>query len=365
MGRIISIGTAVPPFSAGQTDILDFMHAAYDNETASRKLRILFHSSGIDTRHSAVPDFDQNLKLNRLFPDKNIPGIVKRLAVYQENAVALAINAIHNSLQKINSDVESFGVTHLITVSCTGLQAPGIDSAIMEELSLPKDIFHTSVNFAGCNAAFPALKIADMITRTDENAKVLVVCVELCTLHFQPKNNPDNLLANTLFGDGAAAVLMLPEAEARRRHQKGLSIGGFYSTLLPDGKQLMGWNITPVNFEMILNAKVPAFIGEKINGFMIQAALNLDIDPANIHKWAVHPGGRKILDVVKEKMNLADEDLADSYQVLKDLGNISSPTILFILKRILEKSLRPEENVFALGFGPGISIEAILFSYAE
>jgi predicted naringenin-chalcone synthase len=127
----------------------------------------------------------------------------------------------------------------------------------------------------------------------------------------------------------------------------------------------MGWNITPVNFEMILNAKVPAFIGEKINGFMIQAALNLDIDPANIHKWAVHPGGRKILDVVKEKMNLADEDLADSYQVLKDLGNISSPTILFILKRILEKSLRPEENVFALGFGPGISIDAILFSYAE
>ena len=245
------------------------------------------------------------------------------------------------------------------------MYAPGIDAAMVERLGLPDDIFHTSVNFTGCNAAFPALKIADMISKTEEDAKVLVVCVELCTLHFQPKNNHDNLLSNTIFGDGAAAVLFVSDAFAGDHHLKGLSVNGFYSSLFHEGKHLMGLNITPVNFEMILNAKVPSFIGTKINGFITRAALKLDIEPANIGKWAVHPGGRKILEVVKEKLSLTDEDLANSYQVLSDYGNMSSPTILFILSRILDCSLTPNEKVFAIGFGPGISVDSVLFSYAE
>jgi predicted naringenin-chalcone synthase len=365
MGRIISIGTAVPQYSAKQNGILHFMRSAYGDETASRKLNILFHSSGISSRHSVLPDFGETHPEQELFFGETQPGVDKRMKVYQEHAVSLAIEAIQIALQKINGDVEAFGITHLITVSCTGLHAPGIDAAIMEKLGLPNDIFHTSVNFAGCNAAFPALKIADMITKTEENAKVLVVCVELCTLHFQPKNNHDNLLSNTIFGDGAAAVLVVSEPSARAQNLKGLSINGFCSALLSEGKHLMGWQVTPINFEMVLNAKVPAFIGKKINELMKQAALKLGIEPSDIGKWAVHPGGRKILDVVKTNLELADEDLLYSYQVLNECGNMSSPTILFILKRILENQLDQNEKVLAIGFGPGINVDTALFSYAE
>jgi predicted naringenin-chalcone synthase len=365
MGRIISIGTAVPQFSSKQARILNFMQSAYGDETASRKLNILFHSSGISSRHSVLPDFGETQPDQELFFGEVQPGVDERMAVYQEQAVVLAIEAIQIALQKINIEVDAFGITHLITVSCTGLQAPGLDAAIMEKLGLPNDIFHTSINFAGCNAAFPALKIANMITKTEENAKVLVVCVELCTLHFQPKNNHDNLLSNTIFGDGAAAVLMVSEPLAEKQNLKGLSINGFYSTLLSEGKHLMGWQVTPINFEMVLNAKVPAFIGKKINELMNQTLQKLDINLSDIGKWAVHPGGRKILDEVKTNLKLADGDLSYSYHVLNECGNMSSPTILFILNKILENPLAKNEKVLAIGFGPGISVDTALFAYAE
>ena len=215
MGKIISIGTAVPEYSSKQTRILQFMRDAYQDETASRKLNILFHSSGIGSRHSVVPDFGDTMPGQELFFGEVCPAVDDRMGVYQKTALPLAIKAIQHALRKINMDVSGFSATHLITVSCTGLCAPGLDAAIIESLGLPDDIFHTAVNFAGCNAAFPALKIADMITKTDENAKVLMVCVELCTLHYQPKNDHDHLLSNTIFGDGAAAVLMTSDHIAR------------------------------------------------------------------------------------------------------------------------------------------------------
>ena len=140
--------------------------------------------------------------------DQCIPTVLDRSDIYKEHAVSLAMDALHDSFGKMNTSMAEFGITHLITVTCTGIYAPGIDVALIEQLNLPQDIFHTSFNFLGCNAAFPAIKLGDMIAKTDENAKVLIVCVELCTLHFHPRNNHDNLLSNTLFGDGAAAVII-------------------------------------------------------------------------------------------------------------------------------------------------------------
>ncbi|HEY3388685.1 MAG TPA: type III polyketide synthase, partial [Prolixibacteraceae bacterium] len=220
MSRIISIGTAVPQYGTQQSTILDFMVEAYQDETASRKLKILSHQSGISTRYSAVSDFNNTEPENKLYEgDKAAPDVETRLCLFKENAVSLAVEAINDSLKKLNTTIGEIGVTHLITVTCTGIYAPGLDSVLITHLNLPIDTFHISVNFMGCNAAFHALKLGDMIVRTDEHAKVMIVCVELCTLHFQPKNDHDNLLSNTIFGDGAAAVVVVSENAAKENHQ--------------------------------------------------------------------------------------------------------------------------------------------------
>jgi predicted naringenin-chalcone synthase len=257
-----------------------------------------------------------------------------------------------------------FKVTHLITVTCTGLYAPGFDTEIMEQLNLPNDIFRTSINFMGCNAAFPAMKIADLIAKTDDNAKILIVCVELCTLHFQAKDNNDNLLSNTIFGDGAAAVLVVSEKAAKQKNLKGLGMEGFYSLLLGKGKDFMGWNIKPLNFEMILDPAIPDFIGENVKDIVLKAGMILNFKYTEIDKWAVHPGGKKILDAVKKQLELSTDDLQYSYKVLAEYGNMSSPTILFVLNEMMYANHKPNESIFAIGFGPGLSIETAKFTYA-
>ncbi|MBK6967230.1 MAG: type III polyketide synthase [Bacteroidales bacterium] len=365
MSRIISIGTAVPEYATPQSVILGFMHAAYQNKIASRKLNILFHNSGIDTRYSVVPDFNNGDSEHNFFsPDQPLPDVEKRIGIYKKNAASLAVEAIRHSVGNLKTTVSEFGITHLITVSCTGIYAPGLGTDIMEQLGLPGDIFTTSINYMGCNAAFPALKIADMIARTDKNARVMVVCVELCTIHFQPKDNHDNLLSNTIFGDGAAAVVVVSDEAAVENRQSGLTLNGFYSLLLSNGKDLMGWNITPVNFEMVLDAGIPAFISDEVMEILQKAGKKLEIDPSSVDKWAIHPGGKSILDAIKKRIPLNESDLQYSYKVLARYGNMSSPTILFVLNEMLESGLRPEEKIFSIGFGPGISIETALFTYA-
>jgi len=366
MSKIISIGTAVPKYGTKQSTILDFMQVAYNDKTASRKLKILFRHSGINTRYSVVSDFDKSKSEHTLFNgNQNAPTVEKRVSVFKEHAVSLAIEAIQDSLKKLKTTIAEFEPTHLITVTCTGIYAPGIDAALIEQLNLPNDIFHTSINFLGCNAAFSALKLGDMIAKTDEKAKVLIVCVELCTLHFQPKNNHDNLLSNTIFGDGAAAVVVVNETAAKQNHQGEMAINGFYSLLLNKGKDLMNWNITALNFEMVLDAKISEFIGDEVNDIVLKAGRKLNITSEKIDKWAIHPGGKKILDTIKKQLQLNDTDLQYSYKVLAEYGNMSSPTILFVLNEIMQAEHKPNETIFSLGFGPGLSIETAAFTYAE
>ena len=363
MSKIVSIGTAVPEYGTEQSAILNFMKDAYGNEVAARKLNVLFKNSGISKRYSSIPDFDKT-KISHVFFNgtPSTSTVENRLNVFKEKAVPLAIAAIKNSFEKINTGISDFEITHLVTVSCTGLYAPGIDAELIEQLNLPTDIFHVAVNFLGCNAAFHALKIADLIVRTDDKAKVLIVCVELCTLHFQPKDNHDNLLSNTIFGDGAAAVIITSDNYPNADLRNSLMIDGFYSLLLPEGKNLMGWNITPINFEMILDAKIPDFIGKEINSIVLKASKRFNIEPGSINKWAVHPGGKKILDTLKNVLKFND-DLKYSYKVLDEFGNMSSPTILFVLNELMEEKQNKNDSVFSIGFGPGLSIETALFRF--
>lgn len=355
--RIVSIGTAVPDYLTSQDTILDFMHKEYQDSTASRKLNILFHQSAIESRHSVVPDFS-NTDERSLFPlSRELPDVVDRMDVYRKQSLPLALKAVDDAFDRLHSTVGDFGITHLITVTCTGIYAPGLDIELLQELNLPRDTFRTALNFLGCNAVFPALKIADSIVKSHKDAKVLIVSVELCTLHFRPKNNSDNLLSNTIFGDGAAALVMVSEAMAEDNHLKGFSIKGFLPVLLNRGKGLMGWNITSVNFEMILDSGVAEFLGEELEMLMEAVSEKLQLSSETIHHWAVHPGGKKILDTVQRGLQLKNNELKYSYDVLRHYGNMSSTTILFVLNELFKSNPHSGETIFAMGFGPGISIE--------
>lgn len=355
--RIVSIGTAVPDYLASQDNILNFMHKEYQDATASRKLNILFHQSAIETRHSVLPDFSGTDE-RKLFPlSHEQPNVVKRMEVYRKQSLPLAVKAVDEAFRNIHASVNDFGITHLITVTCTGIYAPGLDIELLQELELPPNTFRTALNFLGCNAAFPALKIADSIVKSHTNAKVLIVSVELCTLHFQPKNNSDNLLSNTIFGDGAAALIMVSDKMANEQNLKGFSVGGFLPVLLKRGKELMGWNITSINFEMILDSGVAEFLGEELDLLMQSIKEKLHLTAGTIHHWAVHPGGKKILDTIRGGLQMKNGELKHSYDVLRKYGNMSSTTILFVLKELFKTNPPSGETVLAMGFGPGISIE--------
>lgn len=364
MSRLISIGTAVPQHRTTQENILDFMHAAYHNEVASRKLNVLFSNSGIEKRYSALPDFDKSRNEHIFF--NGVPSqatVSDKMDVFKKEAVPLALAAIHNAFAKIETTPSEFKITHLITVSCTGLYSPGLDAVLMNELNLPADIFHTSVNFIGCNAAFHALKIADLILKSDYNAHVLIVCVELCTLHFQPKNDHDNLLSNTIFGDGAAAVILTSNKQATDNKYRGISVKGFYSLLLDEGKDLMGWNITPRNFEMVKNADIQDFINKNLTSILAKAFNHYALPETYISTWAIHPGGKRILDTIQKELQLTEKQIQASYRVLKEFGNMSSPTILFVLSELMETA--DKQTILSMGFGPGLSIETALFTHAN
>jgi len=224
---------------------------------------------------------------------------------------------------------------------------------------MAENTFHTGINFMGCNAAFPALRIADMIVKSDKDAIVLVVCVELCTLHFNPKDNNDNLLANTIFADGAAATVIMQAGMAAAYKIPMIEIRGFNSLTLGEGKELMAWDINALNFEMVLSADIPHFIGANVEQVGEKLLDAFTLKNFNDVKWAVHPGGKRILDAFCEKMQLDKEAIAESYEVLAENGNISSVTILYVMAKILRNNTRG--SMIAMGFGPGITIESAHF----
>jgi len=366
LSKIISIGTAVPAFRHQQKDILQFMQQIYAfNDSDRRKLRYLYNQSSIESRYSVVGDYSRSLPEWKFYPhSENIepfPSLEQRMTWYNRYAAPLSIDAIRHCLDGKLKEEE---ITHLITVSCTGMSAPGLDLQLMELMELPRTIYRTSVNFMGCYAAIHALKMADSICRSEKQAKVLIVCTELCTLHFQREPTIDNIASSLLFGDGSAAVLIVPDESP----SKGIMIRNFYSEILPKGKKDMAWELSSTGFLMTLSGYVPDLIEEDFEPLVKRALKKAGISLAEINHWCVHPGGRKILEVIEKTLQLPSGKLDHSYQVLKEYGNMSSPTILFVLKKIMQQMAVPvptskDNNVFAAAFGPGLTMETFVASY--
>jgi len=358
LSKIVSIGTAVPDCKHDQQNILTFMKQVYAlSETDSRKLQFLYKQAGIDTRYSVIPDYSATAADWQFYsPTENLepfPSVEDRMKVYKEYAAPLSIKAIDNCLGSFPVK----DITHLITVSCTGMSAPGLDLEVLELLHLPPTTCRTSVNFMGCYAAIHALKIANAFCLADENANVLIVCTELCTLHFQNEPTVENMTSSMLFADGAAAVLVTGNKKAA-----GINIDNFYSLVVAKGSSDMAWDISSKGFLMTLSSYIPDLIEEDFDGLATNALAAAKLKKEDIAHWCIHPGGKKILESVHKSLGFTNGQLQTAYDVLKDHGNMSSPTILFVLKKILSATTKKGEKIFGAAFGPGLTMETFILS---
>lgn len=351
----------MPSYKHRQNDILNFMQNVYaSNEVEKRKLKFLYHQSGIETRYSVIKDYSLNANDWEFYPaSENLqpfPGLEQRMKWYQHLAPQLSIEAIEKC---IHEKITKEEITHLITVSCTGMSAPGLDLQIMEMMHLSENIFRTSVNFMGCYAAVHGMKLANAFCKNDPNAKVLIVCTELCTLHFQRETTVDNIASALLFGDGSAAILITHDDD----ELPGIKIKNFYSEVQFNGKNDMSWTLSSTGFLMKLSGYVPELIGQDFNRFLQKALQNSNLAIKDVSHWCIHPGGKRILSSIEKSIGISKEDLKYSYQVLNDYGNMSSPTILFVLNEILASlKKRKRVNIFGAAFGPGLTMETFILS---
>lgn len=359
MANIISIGTATPDFRHPQNEILKFMQQAYNlNDVDKRKLSFLYGHSGIQQRYSVIEDFSKPIGDWSFIPNDHsdaFPCLERRLMLYDEQAAIMSVNAINNCIENIISAGE---ITHLITVSCTGMSAPGLDLQVCEALNLSPNVFRSSVNFMGCYAAIHAMKIAQMICDTSPAANVVVVCTELCTIHFQKEYTLDNAASSLLFGDGSAAMLI----SNNQQLQAKLTIKDFHSHVSLKGKNDMSWQLSSKGFLMTLSSYVPQLIQEDIDALVTNALKKSNLKKEDITHWCIHPGGKKIIDLIQKQMNLQCNDVQFSNKVLADYGNMSSATILFVLKEIIDSAGDGPKNVFGVAFGPGLTMETFVAS---
>jgi len=332
------------------------------DERLHRYLRRIYRRSGIEFRHSVLDDLSPAPERPFFRRDTvggwRTPTTGRRNEIYVRESRPLFSGVAQSAL--LRSGFAAGDVTHVVTVSCTGFYNPGPDHFIVKELGLEPRTDRIHVGFMGCYGMFPALKIADAICRASESAVVLVACVELCTLHIQLKPSLDALLAGSLFADGGGAMIV--SSRPSRNGGPLLEIGLLESQLLPDSEGDMAWSVGDDGFDIVLSAYVPRIIQRHISEAVGRHLASAGLDAAHIQRWAVHPGGRDILDKVEAALELGPRALELSRAVLRDHGNLSAATLFFVLDAMLrEPPVAGGEHIFALAFGPGLTAESGLF----
>ncbi|MEX1011609.1 MAG: type III polyketide synthase [Balneolaceae bacterium] len=359
---IRTIETLPPPYRYNQDLIREQMkEQVAEDEVQKRLIHAIYSRSGIKHRHSVLPDFqDAGVCLLYEGTDFSAPGTSARNRVYEEEARKLYTGLARKLLEKSNG-LKPESVTHLITISCTGFYAPGPDYDVIRALGLSPRTERYHLCFMGCYASLPGLKLASRICETEPDAVVLVLSVELCTLHFQGGLTTDDLISASVFADGAAGAIVTGHQPDENRHFR---IRGFESVILSEGADQMAWTIGDHGFNMVLSSYIPDILARNLNPFLDQALDHLHINRDQIDRWALHPGGRAIIDRAEKSLCLPAEALAPSRTVLSEYGNMSSATLLFVLKEMLEHTEpeQEEETVMAMAFGPGITFESGLFS---
>lgn len=359
---ILSLSTTNPPNVHSQKEIasklIDMLSLEEDK---IRILQRIYENSSIESRYSVIDDFcKENTELSFWGKDylNNPPGTLKRNNLYKEKASDLAHQACLKAISSWGGDVTE--ITHVISVSCTGVMAPGIEFRLIKSLGLQPTVQRLGINLMGCFGAFKGLQVASAYARENPNHRILVVCTELCSLHLQSDLSTETILANSLFSDGAAAAIVGCQS---RPHEKALfSMIQHHSFALEDTLDKMTWEVGDHGFFMHLSSFVPSLIKRHIHSFIDPILKNYtSISECN---WAIHPGGKSILDAVERSLNLSKEQTQAAWQVLANYGNMSSATFLFILERLAQQQERNPWTV-GLGFGPGLSIEGVLLRDGE
>jgi alkylresorcinol/alkylpyrone synthase len=365
---ILGLGTALPRYPFTQKEAANVIASFFcETDEQRRMLPILFRKAGVARRHSVLAErLSEEGPIQTFYPasagptDRG-PTTSQRMEVYRKESIPLALEAARRALDQ--AGILPNDLTQIITVSCTGFTAPGLDIGLIKSLALKPTTPRLHVGFMGCHGVFNALQAASAIVAADPHSHLLICAVELSSLHLHYGWDPESIVPHALFADGAAALVGGSPREAEGSSRSELpnpwQATAFGSCLFPDSEHAMTWNIGDHGFEMTLSADVPDLIARNLRPWLEAWLQRNDLQIKEVRSWAIHPGGPRILTAVRDALSLDEEDLADSQTVLADCGNMSSPTILFILERLRQRNA-PRPCV-ALSFGPGLNAEAAIF----
>lgn len=355
------LGTATPSGSFAQETAIPLAAArCCRNEREHLWLERIYRAAGVQRRGSVLLERDDDAaSIEAFYPPRTVvedrgPTTAARLARYERDAGNLAARACTSALA--DAAIEPSRITHLVTVSCTGLFSPGLDAELIAQLGLPRDVGRLTLGFMGCHGALNGLRAASALARSAPDARVLLCCVELCSLHFCYGWNPQRVVANALFADGAAAAILAPADN----DNAGLRLRDTASLLTPDSADAMTWRIGDHGFEMGLTLEVPKRIRTSLKEWLKPWLASRGLRVDDVAHWAIHPGGPEIIQAALDSLGLPATAGHHSRAVLSEHGNMSSPTVLFILQGMRAEGINGP--IVALGFGPGLMFEAALFA---
>lgn len=358
----LGFGTAVPDHEMTQAEAVSLAAELYGSELEKPQLlRALYRRCGVERRHTVVPHREALAWSPALDREASAvasatslgPSTRERMQLYAEHAPPLAIDAVSKALERASLDPRE--ITHLVTVSCTGFDAPGVDVRLLREFALSPRVERVNVGFMGCHGAINGLRVARGLAATSPDAVVLLCAVELCSLHYHFRWDVERAVGNAIFADGAAAIVA--RATPQELPWRVVASG---SCLIPDSSDLMSWQIGDHGFDMYLSPQVPDAIGQHLRPWMEAWLAEHKLSVADIGSWAVHPGGPRILTAVEEALTLDRRHTDTSREVLRSFGNLSSATVLFILQQLHER--QAALPCVALAFGPGLVAEAVLIA---
>ena len=347
------------PYPVNSDDALRFIKTVVEGTDAPKKYSTLAaklnNHLGVDCRYSIIPDYLPNPTQRWLYPKDGgflpLPLTSDRMAIYERESVGLAAKVAKAALEESQCDRQE--ITHLIISTCTGFFAPGPDLALVRHLELNSSVRRTIIGFMGCYAGFTGMRLAHEIVQSNKDAVVLQVAIELCSLHFQVPHTRELLLSNYLFGDGASAAVWRYGSEGL------LGIRGLHSSIAEHSSDQMSWRIGDHGFVMHLASQVPKTLMDVAPGYLMELLKQSDISRDDISHWAIHPGGPAILRAIGQALDIPQKSLDPSFDVLRDYGNMSSATIFFVLKSLMKHS--DMRNIVSMGFGPGLTMEGIVF----
>ncbi|WP_425399846.1 type III polyketide synthase [Aeoliella sp.] len=353
--QIVGLSTASPDHVLSQDNAVEMLQRLCCETPKQAKIADhLIRRTGVTQRNTCVPH-------SRAYDWEDQPSgptLAERMDLYEQHAAPLAIQAGRGALE--DADIDPGRVTHLVTVSCTGFEAPGVDIQLIESLGLPLEVQRVHVGFMGCHAAINGLRVAQGLVAGNKNATVLLVATELCSLHYAYGWKPEQFVSNAIFGDGSAAVVGVPgPADADNADSCAWRLTATGSRIFADSQNLMSWRVRDNGFEMTLSSELPGVIENELSGWLTTWLQRQGHSLDQVGSWAVHPGGPRIVTAVENALGLSSSATSTSREVLETHGNMSSPTILFILER-MRASQAPGPCV-AIGFGPGIAAEVAVF----